>query len=325
MQSNQQSINRLFSLFTVPDMLFVIKVILALVAILFSFDAVSGEKEQGTLKLMLAGRTPRASVVMGKLAGRFALVFVPFAVLFLAAAISVSLLPDVPAGGEYWGRLAVILLASGLYVAAFLSAGTLISSIVHRSPTSLMLGLALWVFLVFVVPEMGATIAEAARGVPPADRIEMQNRLAAVQSIYEALQAAKEGQRDMSRIMVQIREANSREFETYRPRLNALIDLTKAIVRVSPSGALVFLMTETANTGLSTDLHLKDEIWVYIDRNFRRLSHIDSEVPEHFTLRTPSLGEQLAGPALADAVLLVIFPVLFAALAIGAFMRYDPR
>jgi hypothetical protein len=153
----------------------------------------------------------------------------------------------------------------------------------------------------------------------------MQNRLAAVQSIYETLQAAKSGQRDMSRIMVQIREANSHEFETYRPRLNGLIDLTKAIVRASPSGALVFLVTETANTGLSTDLHLKDEIWMYIGRNFKRLAHVDKEAPEHFALRSPSLGEQLAGPALADLALLVIFPVVLVSLTIGAFMRYDPR
>jgi ABC-type transport system involved in multi-copper enzyme maturation permease subunit len=57
-QPNQQSINRLSSLFSIPDKLFVIKVVLALIAVLFTFDAVCGEKEQGTLKLMLAGRDP---------------------------------------------------------------------------------------------------------------------------------------------------------------------------------------------------------------------------------------------------------------------------
>ena len=324
-QSNQQSINRLFSLFTVPDMLFVIKVLLALVALLFSFDAVCGEKEQGTLKLMLTCHTRRASILLGKLAGRFALVFVPFAFFFIVAVVVVSLLPDVQAGSRYWGRLAVILVASGLYAACFLCIGILVSSLVHRSSTSLMLGLGVWVFLALVVPQLGTTIAQSVGDVPPADRVEMENRLTAIRSIYETIQAAKSGNRDMSRIMMQIREGNSQMFEAYRPRLDRLIGLTSNLVRLSPSGALLFFMTETANTGLSADLHLKDEIWVYIDRNFRRLAHLEKEPPEHFTLREPSLGEQLAGPALADLLVLIVFPALCFAVATGVFLRYDPR
>ncbi|HXX64784.1 MAG TPA: ABC transporter permease subunit [Bacteroidota bacterium] len=324
-QSNQQSINRLFSLFTVPDMLFVIKVLLALVALLFSFDAVCGEKEQGTLKLMLTCHARRASILLGKFAGRFALVFAPFAFLFIVAVVVVSLLPDVQTGSPYWGRLAVILVASGLYAACFLCIGMLVSAMVHRSSTSLMLGLGVWVFLVLLVPQLGTTIAQSVSDVPPADRVEMENRLTAIRSIYEAIQAAKSGERDMSRIMVQIREGNSHMFETYRPRLNRLIGLTSGLVRLSPSGALIFFMTEVANTGLSADLHLKDEIWVYINRNFRRLAHLEKEPPEHFVLREPSLGEQLSGPALADLLVLIIFPALCFAAATVIFLRYDPR
>jgi ABC-type transport system involved in multi-copper enzyme maturation permease subunit len=86
---SQQSVNRLFSLFAVPDMLFIIKVMLALIAILFSFDVITDEKEKGTLKLTLANGSQRASLLFGKLLGRFVLVFVPFLLLFYAAAIVV--------------------------------------------------------------------------------------------------------------------------------------------------------------------------------------------------------------------------------------------
>ena len=37
----------------------------------------------------------------------------------------------------------------------------------------MMVGLAAWVLLVFVVPNMGATVAQAIGDVPPADRVEM--------------------------------------------------------------------------------------------------------------------------------------------------------
>jgi ABC-type transport system involved in multi-copper enzyme maturation permease subunit len=82
---NQQAVNRIFALFAVPDMLFIIKVVLALIAVLFSFDAIAFEKEQGTLKLLLSNGIGRSSLVLGKLLGRFLMVIVPFAVLFLLA------------------------------------------------------------------------------------------------------------------------------------------------------------------------------------------------------------------------------------------------
>ncbi|HTO93616.1 MAG TPA: hypothetical protein VMM80_04570, partial [Bacteroidota bacterium] len=126
-------------------------------------------------------------------------------------------------------------------------------------------------------------------------------------------------------IMFQIREGNSQLFETYRPRLNRMIATACGLARVSPSGALVLFMTETAGTGLSADIHLKDEVWAYIDRNIGRFARLDPAPPEHFALRTPSLAEQLAGPALPDLIVLTVFPFLLAAAAFAAFMRYDPR
>jgi ABC-type transport system involved in multi-copper enzyme maturation permease subunit len=325
-QPNQQSINRVSSLFSLPDMLFVMKVILALIALLFSFDAVCGEKELGTLKLILAGRTRRASVVLGKLAGRYLLVFVPFFVLFLLSSIIVSLLPDVRGGYEYWIRLGIILAGSAFYVACFIALGTLISSLVHRSSTSMMLGLAAWVLFVFVVPNMGATVAQAIGDVPPADRVEMQTRLSTIQTVFETLQQVKNTrEKDYSRIMIQIREANNHLFQTYKPELNRLIDLTRSIVRCSPSGALAFLVTEMANTGLDRDIRIKDAIWMFVERNFKRFGGLEKGEVEHFDFRSASPGEQISGVALADALLLIAMPAVLVVLALGSFMRYDPR
>ena len=325
-QPGQQSINRVSSLFSLPDMLFVTRVILALVALLFSFDAICGEKEQGTLKLILAGRAKRASVVLGKLAGRFLLVAVPFSVLFILSAVVVSLIPDVHAGPEYWARLAIILGGSALYVATFIALGTLISSLVHKSSTSMSVALAAWVLLVFVVPNMGATVAQAAGDVPPADRVEMKTRLAIIQSIFETQQSMKNAkQRDYSRILKQIREANTGVFQTYRPELNRLIALTRSIARCSPAGALEFLTTEISNTGLGRDLGIKDAIWMFVERNTNRFAGLEKGEVEQFVYRPATPGEQMSGVALPDALILLIMPAVLVALAVGSFLRYDPR
>lgn len=324
---NQQSINRLFSLFTVPDMLFIIRVVLALCALLFSFDAISGERENGTLKLILAGGGQRVSLLLGKLFGRFTLVYVPFLVLFLVAVITVSVLPDVQAGSYYWERVGLILVVSGVYVLVFSSLGTSFSCLVHRSSTSMMFSLAFWVFFVFVVPNMGVTIAQSMSDVPPGDRVEMESRLSTVQAIFETIQHVKSSgdQKEFARIMVQVKEANSHLLETYRPKLNRLINVTQDIVRISPSGALSFLITEIANTGMGEELRLKDAIILYVNRNFNRLAGLEKSPVEAFEYRPASLGSIFAGSAAIDVLILILFAFGFIGFAMTSFLRYDPR
>ena len=57
--SKQQSVNNLFRLFTTPDLMYIVKVVLALCAMLFAFDAISREKEKNTLKIIIKTTTRR--------------------------------------------------------------------------------------------------------------------------------------------------------------------------------------------------------------------------------------------------------------------------
>ncbi len=327
-QASQQSINRLFSLFTVPDMVFIIKVMLAMIALLFSFDAICGEKESGTLRLLLACGSQRASVLFGKLLGRFVLVYVPFFVIFLAATIVVSLLPDVKADGYYWQRLAVFVVVSGMYTFVYCSLGVFISSLVPRSSTSMMLCLGVWVFFVFVIPNMGAIVAKSLSDVPPSDRVEMESRLATIQAIYEKTQKEKsstEGDRGFGMMVQQIREANSQLFESYRPKLNRLVQITRSIVRISPSGAITLLLAEVANTGLNEELRLKDAITLHVNRNFNKIVGSEKGTIENFQYRRASLGDVLSESVFVDTFILMLFSLAFVGLAMVSFLRYDPR
>jgi len=324
---SQQSVNRLFSLFTVPDMLFIIKVMLALIAILFSFDAITSEKENGTLKLLFASGSQRTALLFGKLLGRFALVCIPFLLLFLAIVIVVSLLPDVQPDSYYWQRIGVILLASAIYTFVFSSIGLFVSSLVHRSTNSMMIGLAVWVLFVFIVPQMGTTGAKALIDVPPSERVEMQGRLAAIKAIYERIQRERtsgEG-REGRRMVQEIKEANSQIFESYRPRLNKRIDVTKTIVRCSPSGALMFLVTDVTNTGLHEELRLKNAMTLHLNRNFNRIVGLEKGSIEPLQYRRESLSEVVYKSIFIDALILVLFSFVFIGLAMVTFLKYDPR
>lgn len=326
-QDVEQSVNRLFSLFMVPDILFVVKVMLSLIALLFSFDTISGEKENGTLKLALANGSSKLALLFGKLLGRFALVSIPLLILFSAAAVVVSALPDVQASAGYWYRIVFFILTSAMYVLLFTALGLLLSSLVHRSSTSMILCCAVWVFVVFVIPQMGMTIARTVADVPPSDRIEMEHRLSNVRAIYEKIHEEEKigGARSYVRMVEQIRTANSAIAESYRPKLNGLIQLSESIVRVSPAGALTFVLTDAANTGVYEELRYKDAVAMFAQRNFEFINDLRQGEMEDFQYRRAALGEVLLKSALFDLSVLALFGLIFVGLTAISFLRYDPR
>ena len=57
---------------------FVTAVLLSFMGILFTFDAISGEQERGTLRLMLANSISRNTVICGKFLGAFFSISIPF-------------------------------------------------------------------------------------------------------------------------------------------------------------------------------------------------------------------------------------------------------
>jgi ABC-type transport system involved in multi-copper enzyme maturation permease subunit len=326
--SNQQSVNRLFALFTVPDMLFIIKVMLALIAVLFTFDVITSEKEQGTLKLVLASGVARLSLLMGKLLGRTALVLVPFLLMFCISAAVVSLLPDLQADSYFWQRILVILVSATIYVVVFCGLGTFISSIMSRSSSAMVVSLAIWVSFVFVIPNLGTTVARSIAPVLPADRVEMQNRLAAIRFIYDKVQKEHQGggtTADYQRMIQQIRDANSELLDVYQPKLNRLVDATKSIVRLSPTGALTFLTTDALNTGLYEELRFKNAVVQFVNRNLERINGLDRSPIDNFTYRPASLDEVFERSGLIDVFILSFFALLFVGVSMIAFSRYDPR
>ncbi|MDE0466704.1 MAG: ABC transporter permease subunit, partial [Candidatus Poribacteria bacterium] len=60
------------------DWTFIIGYVLSLIALIFTFDAISDEREHGTLRLMLANSIPRHTVLIGKFLGALISTSIPF-------------------------------------------------------------------------------------------------------------------------------------------------------------------------------------------------------------------------------------------------------
>ena len=90
------------------DWAFIIGYILSLIALWFTFDAFSGEREQGTLRLMLANSIPRHTVLIGKFLGALLSISIPFALAVLVNLLLISTANTVHLTTEAWGRLGII-------------------------------------------------------------------------------------------------------------------------------------------------------------------------------------------------------------------------
>ncbi|RKX26599.1 MAG: hypothetical protein DRP45_03110 [Candidatus Zixiibacteriota bacterium] len=163
----------IYAVFRFLDIEFLFQVILSLFAILLGYDAISGEKERGTLRLTFANAVPRHTYLLGKMTGSFIVLGVS---LLSAVAIGSLLLPlmGVPLAGEDWGRLALIVLTGLLYFGVFLTLSVFVSAMTQRSSSSFLWLLVIWIVSVLVIPRVSVLMAGRAVEVPSVDEMASQ-------------------------------------------------------------------------------------------------------------------------------------------------------
>jgi len=257
--SKQQSVNNLFRLFTTPDLLYVIKVILALCAMLFAFDMVCGEKESGTLKLTLSNHLNRPLLILGKWIGGFASFIVPFFLAIVLATILILLSPQVQFNGEYWLKLGVFLFSSIIYLAIFFSLGLLISSLTNRTSSSLVISLFAWAMLVFVIPNLGNILARQFVKIPSVQQLEVKRQQFWIKEVFEAIHQKQ----DWNNAQSTISSENDKLIADYRTHFNRLVTLSQNITRFSPAAAFTYLSTDIAGTGIYEERRLKQAVVEY--------------------------------------------------------------
>ena len=156
---NMEAINNLRPTATVIDWVFVITYLLSFTPILFTFDALAGEQEQGTLRLCLSNPISRPALIMGKFLGAFITVLIPFCFAVLCNLTIISTDSWTQLSGSDWGRLGLIVLIASGYTGIFVAVGLLVSATTRESRISLVLLLLIWVSTVVFMPLTLGTLA----------------------------------------------------------------------------------------------------------------------------------------------------------------------
>ncbi len=146
--------NPLPILFPPFDFLFIVTIIMSLLAILFSYDAITGERQSGTLRLVIANSISRTKILFGKFIGGAASLLIPFILSLLVGALYISINPSIQWDGSAWAEFGLLTAASITFITLFYLLGLMISTFSRYPDTSILNCLFLWVLLILVIPKL---------------------------------------------------------------------------------------------------------------------------------------------------------------------------
>lgn len=160
------------AVFPLFDASLVFKIVLSILALLAAYDAISGERERGTLKLIFSGAAQRHQVLLGKLLAGLLVLVIPVTLTFLVGLVILMAFPMIRLSASDWGRILLMYVASLLFVSAMYNVGLLFSCLTKRSSISLMLGLFLWILFAVVIPNGSVYLAAELRLPEPPEKTE---------------------------------------------------------------------------------------------------------------------------------------------------------
>ncbi len=303
---NMGAINNLRPTAIVIDWVFIITYLLSFLPILFTFDALSGERERGTLRLCLANPISRHALLLGKFIGALLAVLIPFyfGVLLNLAILSTDASTQLDAA--VWVRLGFIVLIASCYAGIFSAVGLIVSAITSESRLALVLLLLIWVMTVVFMPSTLGTLA-AKWMVPVQTRYQLNKaKKAAINQLktdYQKEMAQRFEKRSRSNnlfsnlltlspkqaeaaskaalekvddadlplkaafVMKDVEIREKLERE-HLASLHAQVLRTRAITRLSPAAIVQYTLESMAGTGFNRHLHFIDSVRLHV-RQFR--------------------------------------------------------
>ena len=253
------------------DFLFVVSTVFSLLALLFTFDAVAGEKEAGTLRITLANALPRDMFLWSKLIGGYIIFVVPFLVSFLLGLL-LLVSQGFPLGeSDIFLRVLSLTFVSLLYIGVFFAIGTVISTYLDNSKTALIVAFTVWVLAVLIAPRAGfltAKLITPTRAIQSVymEKTAIRNNLSAekeqvvVGKIIETLGTSINFNKDMEKIK-EIRAPIDAEYQqkfqeqvnkverAYQREKKRQESIGETLSRITPTSSLIYLAMNLAETG----------------------------------------------------------------------------
>ncbi len=346
------------------DWVFIISLILSFVALVFTYDSICGEKEQGTLCLVLAGTIPRYKVLLGKYLAAMFTLGIPLCIGILVSLVIVVSSKEIVIGPGEWLRIFTIVLLSLLCLSAFALLGMFVSSRTAHSANSMVILLLVWVGLVILMPSLGRILSDLSS--KSVTKIELRRKLdEASKQISSDKFGANAGSMSTdpksptnnpparARFMIAQMDTKNQVLDEHHHEMLAQVSTGRNFASLSPVVIYQRASEAIAGTGINHCVDLRRQIGRYQDdlkqyihgedakdsdslhlifpeeqcaRSWKTISHkpVDFATVPKFQERDLPLGKSLK-LAIWDIGLLALFNLVFFAAAFVSFLRYDVR
>ena len=146
--------NPFLNLFSSIDLVFIFQGILSLLALVFAYDTLAGERERGTLRLVLTHPVRHGQILFAKYISGMICLLIPLLMCILLVLIMLTTSASIFLSTDDFLRIGGVVFTSFVYLSLFYLIGMLISAATRRTSTALMLAMFVWGFLVLVYPNM---------------------------------------------------------------------------------------------------------------------------------------------------------------------------
>jgi ABC-type transport system involved in multi-copper enzyme maturation permease subunit len=340
--------NPLSVLFPTVDLIFVIGIVMSLLAILFAYDAVSGEREAGTLALISSNPIKKPMLIFGKWIGGYLSLILPCSVGLLLGLIVVSFHPMIQFTAADWGAFGLIILGALVYLSCFFALGVLISALTSRSSTAVLALLFIWALSVFIIPNLSPSVAKVFYGIPSYVTNERQTNLAVIELEHQRRREHDENALEVinkrltwdaggrkllreteTRYINAKRETLSKFASDYRRKLRKQEQIAEWIASLSPYASFTLFATRLAGTDLGSEDKFIAATEQFYDKYFEGTSVFSASGRQRkeklsFLYTEPTVGERLKS-GLAPLAILLLFTALFLVGGYVIFLRGDVK
>ncbi|MFC1725529.1 ABC transporter permease [candidate division KSB1 bacterium] len=357
-----KSKNIFFSAFSSIDWTYILIFFISFVCISLSYGSFSGEKVNGTLKLILANFIPRWKLILGKYLGILSITFIPVLIGMIISLIIIQLNPRIAFSVNDILLIFIYFIGVVLFISLNIFIGLIISCMTSRPVVSLSIVLILWIIFAIVIPNVSWLLSKQVKSVSSISVLnETANRI--INEAYDTEKhsmswnsswAGNPPNETVLKRNTWVNEKTRLSNDVWREYRNDIINQTKTAInlsKISPFSLFRFFGETISDNGFSGYSNFynqamnykttfrdfligKDQadndshhlIWSeqWCARSFMSNKPVEfSEIPQ-FAYTRPSLTQTMEDCKF-DILLLVLWNLLLFSGTYAAFIKYDVR
>jgi len=257
--------NPIFAAIRIPDIAYVVMVVVSLLAMFHTYDSISGERESGTLGLILSNPISRGTFLLGKWVGRYLALLIPLGLGFVIVLLQAQMSPYIDFKAEDWIRIALFCAATFLYISLWCSLGIFLSAKTRSTNISLLALFIIWTIVVITLPRMGMPIARVFVSAPSRSEMETErDRISRErEDNYWDRRARGLSGFDEQESAVAVSGAEQLE-QDYMRKHAYLAAVAGHISRISPAAVYLYASTNIVGTGIEDNHKFLDTALRYI-------------------------------------------------------------